>query len=94
MLTAALVLGSGQIYNVGGETATTIRDLGALIAQTLGVEFVAPVDDGHTSDNSPKTVSLDITKIKNLSGKSSFLSIEDGVQETVIWFKKIHEGQT
>ena len=94
MLTAALVLGSGQIYNVGGETATTIRDLGALIAQTLGVEFAAPVDDGHTSDNSPKTVSLDITKIKNLSGKSSFISIEDGVQETVIWFKKIYEGQS
>jgi nucleoside-diphosphate-sugar epimerase len=88
MLLGALVFGKGEIYNVGGESSLSIRRLGELISKSLGVEFETPTSTGLT-DSSPKNVSVSNSKITSLIGKEHFVEIEEGLERTVNWYRKL-----
>ena len=87
LLLQVFLLGPGEIYNVGGNSRITINELAGLIALLTGVKFYPEVT--NSEDFSPTEVSLDISKVMNLSGKNSFIQLEEGLQNTIAWYQKL-----
>jgi nucleoside-diphosphate-sugar epimerase len=91
LLLQIFLLGSGDIYNVGGYSRITITELASLIAKLTGVEFVP--ETSQIVDYSPAEVSLDISKVLELGGKNSFITLEEGLANTIDWYRKLLEGK-
>jgi len=85
MLFGVLMKGAGQVFNVGGHSTTSIRQLGQLIALRLGVKFSAP-EVALQPDSSPVNVSIDVSKVSSLIGKEDFVSLELGLEQTIDWY--------
>lgn len=86
----ALVLAKGrpgEVYNIGGGTELTNRDLTARILAAMGVgwERVTPVADrlGHDL-----RYSVDISKISAELGYAPAVGFEQGLADTVAWYQQ------
>ncbi|MYW90549.1 dTDP-glucose 4,6-dehydratase [Amycolatopsis rubida] len=75
----------GEVYNIGGGTELTNRELtGRLLAAAgAGWEMVEPVTDRKGHD---RRYSVDIAKISGELGYAPRVSFEDGLAETVRWY--------
>ncbi|MGV9295933.1 MULTISPECIES: dTDP-glucose 4,6-dehydratase [Amycolatopsis] len=75
----------GEIYNIGGGTELTNRELTErlLAATGVGWEMVEPVTDRKGHD---RRYSVDIAKISGELGYAPRVSFEDGLAETVRWY--------
>ncbi|MET9264402.1 dTDP-glucose 4,6-dehydratase [Amycolatopsis sp. NPDC004079] len=75
----------GEIYNIGGGTELTNRELTErlLAATGVGWEMVEPVADRKGHD---RRYSVDIAKISGELGYAPRVSFEDGLAETVRWY--------
>lgn len=75
----------GEIYNIGGGTELTNRDLTERLLAAVGVgwEMVEPVADRKGHD---RRYSVDIAKISGELGYAPRVSFEDGLAETVRWY--------
>jgi nucleoside-diphosphate-sugar epimerase len=87
LLLQVFLLGSGEIYNIGGNSRTTINELAGLIANLTGANFYP--ENKKVDDFSPAEVSLDITKVIELSGKKSFIQLEEGLKRTISWYQNL-----
>jgi len=90
LLFQIFLLGKGDVYNVGGFSRITISELASLIATLTGVEFVP--ESSETVDFSPTEVSLDISKVLQLGGKKSFVNLEEGLVNTIDWYRTLIEN--
>lgn len=77
--------GDMGVYNVGGESRTTILDLAKLIAQITKTKVVEPEAEGEPDYSAPSDVWMDIERIKSLSRKHNFISLKDGLERTIAW---------
>jgi dTDP-glucose 4,6-dehydratase len=77
---------SGEVYNIGGGTELTNVELTHKILKAMGVgkEFVQPVEDRKGHD---LRYSVDISKINKELGYSPQVNFEDGLQQTIDWYK-------
>ena len=77
---------SGEIYNIGGGTELTNVELThkLLNAMDVGKEFIQPVEDRKGHD---LRYSVDISKINKELGYSPQVNFEDGLQQTIDWYK-------
>jgi dTDP-glucose 4,6-dehydratase len=77
----------GEIYNIGGGTELTNRELTGRLLAALGAgwDMVEPVADRKGHD---RRYSVDITKINTELGYAPKVSFEDGLAETVAWYKE------
>jgi dTDP-glucose 4,6-dehydratase len=77
----------GEIYNIGGGTELTNRELTEKLLEAVGVgwERVEPVEDRKGHD---RRYSVDITKIRAELGYAPRVSFEDGLAATVAWYKE------
>jgi dTDP-glucose 4,6-dehydratase len=77
---------SGEVYNIGGGTELTNVDLTHKILKAMGVgkEFIQPVEDRKGHD---LRYSVDISKINKELGYSPQVNFEDGLQQTIDWYK-------
>ncbi|WP_033293271.1 dTDP-glucose 4,6-dehydratase [Amycolatopsis jejuensis] len=75
----------GEIYNIGGGTELTNRELTErlLAAVGKGWEMVEPVADRKAHD---RRYSVDIAKISGELGYAPRVSFEDGLADTVRWY--------
>ena len=83
----ALIKGrSGEVYNIGGGTELTNVELTHKILKAMGVgkEFIQPVEDRKGHD---LRYSVDISKITKELGYSPQVNFEDGLQQTIDWYK-------
>jgi UDP-glucuronate decarboxylase len=87
MILGVLIKGKGEIYNVGGQSRVSVRDLGSTISQILCVPFTSQLDD--SDDSSPEDVRLDLAKVKSLLGKKEFIPFEIGLTQTIRWYEKL-----
>ncbi len=78
---------SGEVYNIGGGTELTNLELTHKIlkAMNVGEEFIQPVEDRKGHD---LRYSVDITKISNELGYSPQVNFDQGLLETINWYKK------
>jgi dTDP-glucose 4,6-dehydratase len=89
---------SGEVYNIGGGTELTNVELTHKILAAMGVgeEFIQPVEDRKGHD---LRYSVDITKINTQLGYSPQVNFEEGLAQTINWYKnneawwKIHKQQ-
>jgi len=90
---AALLAGAnktafkGEVMNIGTGRRTSIADLAVLVAQRCGVENVRPEHKPVRQGDVQHSVA-DIRRAKELIGYEPFARLEDGLTETVEWFKR------
>jgi dTDP-glucose 4,6-dehydratase len=80
----------GQVYNIGGGTEMTNRELTALIVEAMGASWddaVQPVTDRKGHD---RRYSLDDTKLRGL-GYAPRHDFTSGLAETVDWYRSREE---
>ena len=84
MLINLLYSSKSEIYNVGGESTLTIKDLAQEISDILSVpiEFDLSVENFL---NAPKVVKLNINKYLTEFQKKDFVGIRTGISETIKW---------
>ncbi|WP_370946753.1 dTDP-glucose 4,6-dehydratase [Amycolatopsis sp. cg5] len=76
---------AGEIYNIGGGTELSNRELTEQLLAAVGAgwERVEPVEDRKGHD---RRYSVDITKINSELGYTPLKTFEDGLAETVRWY--------
>ncbi|MGK4598469.1 dTDP-glucose 4,6-dehydratase [Amycolatopsis sp. w19] len=77
--------GPGEVYNIGGGTELTNRELTERLLTAVGADWesVEPVEDRKGHD---RRYSVDITKISTELGYAPRQSFEDGLADTVAWY--------
>ncbi len=75
----------GEIYNIGGGTELTNRELTERLLSAVGVgwEMVEPVEDRKGHD---RRYSVDITKISTELGYRPEVDFDAGLADTVRWY--------
>ncbi|KQX69908.1 dTDP-glucose 4,6-dehydratase [Angustibacter sp. Root456] len=76
----------GEIYNIGGGTELTNRELTELLVKASGKDWssVRPVDDRKGHD---RRYSVDITKIADELGYAPQVPFEQGLADTIEWYR-------
>lgn len=75
----------GEAYNLGSGKETAIRDLAALIVESLGLD-VRVTFDGHVPKGTPLNWRADITRLSELGFRPS-VDINRGVAAYAVWAK-------
>ena len=77
---------SGEVYNIGGGTELTNLELTHKILKAMneGDEFIQPVEDRKGHD---LRYSVDITKISTQLGYTPQVNFDQGLLETINWYK-------
>jgi hypothetical protein len=83
------LFGEDLIYNVGGKSVTSIYDLSVLIGSKLNKNVEIPKEINQQLGN-PKIVNISIDKYMNEFKKHNFVSLEDGLNKTINWQKKLY----
>ncbi|OXM44207.1 dTDP-glucose 4,6-dehydratase [Amycolatopsis alba] len=77
----------GEVYNIGGGTELTNRELTGRLLTAVDADWdsVEPVEDRKGHD---RRYSVDITKISQELGYAPQMSFEDGLADTVAWYRE------
>ncbi|MFG1885090.1 dTDP-glucose 4,6-dehydratase [Micromonospora sp. NPDC049102] len=78
---------AGEVYNVGGGTELTNKELTGLLLEACGAGWdrVVPVTDRKGHD---RRYSLDISKISEELGYQPSIILDDGLADTVRWYQE------
>ncbi len=91
MLLNIILFGNSTLYNVGGKSVTTIKDLAITIADMIGVKVSFGESDGGLKD-APKSVELDLSRYEIEFNKTSYVPLRDGLLSTIDWYKYLLKG--
>ena len=86
ILLAAEKLETSDPVNIGSGTSVTIKDLVGLIVKETG--FRGEVYFDSTKPQGQKIRTVDVTKAKNLLGFEPSYSLEEGIRESINWYKE------
>ncbi|MET8259776.1 dTDP-glucose 4,6-dehydratase [Micromonospora sp. NPDC005553] len=77
---------AGEVYNIGGGTELTNKELTGLLLDACGAGWdrVVPVTDRKGHD---RRYSLDITKISEELGYHPSITLDQGLADTVRWYR-------
>ena len=79
-----LLEGTEPIYNVGGQSKTTILDLAKLIAEYTEVSITTPCES--SSDlGAPEDVWLDMSLVEHHFNKQDYVPLNQGLLRTIKW---------
>lgn len=84
-----LLHGKDPIYNVGGNSRTTIRELANKIGSYLNVPVIFPADTRDMA-GAPEDVYLDMTKVQQEFGKYEYIKFDEGLANTIEWQKVLY----
>ncbi|TAK68426.1 MAG: dTDP-glucose 4,6-dehydratase [Actinomycetota bacterium] len=78
---------AGEVYNIGGGTELSNRELTGLLLDATGTDWqrVVPVTDRKGHD---RRYSVDITKISEELGYAPAVPFEQGLADTVAWYRE------
>jgi len=82
--------GTEPVYNVGGVSRVTVAGLAKKISKLMNVKLIIPKRKAILL-NAPKTVSLNLSKIKKEFNISSFIKIDEGLKRTYEWLKLLNQ---
>jgi nucleoside-diphosphate-sugar epimerase len=90
MLFGILLYGKETVYNVGGRSATTILGLAEEIGAQLGVPVTVPPPDAAAGlTGAPMDVSVDLSRVCEEFGKTSFVPMDEGLRRCIEWQRAI-----
>jgi UDP-glucuronate decarboxylase len=84
MLFNVIFWGRSEIYNVGGVSTVSIRELGEEVSRIMDLPFSYPKARENYLD-APEQVKLDISKYKNEFGEIPFIELSEGLRRTIDW---------
>ena len=90
MIFNVLLRGKHLVYNIGGPSTVTIRDLATLIALGTGAHAMFPESTGQADASAPAAVRSSIDRYMIEFGKTDFVDIEEGLRRTIEWQKLIY----
>jgi len=82
--------GTDAIYNVGGNSKTTIGKLAKKIGSYLHVPVEFPKTEAGAQKGAPADVSLDMSKAKKQFAKTKYVSLDEGLGKTIEWQKALY----
>ena len=85
-----LLNGQDPIYNVGGISKVSIKELATMIADYLLVSVVMPPELDEGVAGAPNCVSLDMTKVKEEFKKDDYISLKEGLRRTIEWQRLLY----
>lgn len=85
-----LLKGKEPIYNVGGNSKTTIANLAKQVGNMMDVPVIFPEGQNLALEGAPKEVSLDISLAEREFNKKEFISLKDGLKSTIQWQKLMY----
>ncbi|MEI8054784.1 MAG: NAD-dependent epimerase/dehydratase family protein [bacterium] len=88
MLLNIILRGTQSVYNVGGKSKTTIKELALLIGEQLEVSVCVPIDSIEL-EGAPRNVALDLSRYGQEFGPIKFTPLTDGIMRTINWYKHI-----
>jgi UDP-glucose 4-epimerase len=91
-VTALLLVGAhpeaqGQVYNIGGESSISIKELADLLIQVLGIERP---QISYTGESWPGDIAVlcgDVGRLRGL-GFRALTSLEEGLRQYVQWYRQ------
>lgn len=89
MCLKVILIGSSDIYNIGGTEIFSIRELALLIGKLTNSKITFPKNKNKPKLGAPSSVILDMTKTIVLCKKRSFLPLIDGLSRTINWRKNL-----
>jgi UDP-glucuronate decarboxylase len=90
MLWRILLEGKQAVYNVGGNSTTTIVQLAEEIGELLNVPVRVPPEAGSGLAGAPDDVRLDLTRFCREFGEFDFVTLHDGLARTVAWQRELY----
>lgn len=85
-----LLLGKEPVYNVGGNSKVTIKELADKIGAYTGAKIYLPKNSDGLS-GSPENVWLDMTKSGKEFDKKSYVGLDEGLKRTIDWQKILYK---
>jgi nucleoside-diphosphate-sugar epimerase len=92
LLWNAVLHGQKAIYNVAGPCETTIRELGRTICSLTDAELVIP-QSAKSVPGAPGTVRVDVSRATQEFGKTTWVSIEEGLSRTLAWQRLLYPSE-
>ena len=89
LLLSIMLYGKETLYNVGGDSEISIKELAKLVGNELGVDVIIPETSEKGFNEAPQTVKMDISRVVNEFNKKKFIDINEGIQRTIQWYKQI-----
>ena len=87
MMLDVLYRGKQAVYNIGGESTTTIADIAYIISFVLKIKF----EEGDGGDGSaPQNTSMSIDRYEKEFGKRDFITLTHGLQRTIDYQKQLY----
>jgi UDP-glucuronate decarboxylase len=84
-----LLYGKEAVYNVGGRSAITILKLAETIGKLTSVPVIIPKICTEVT-GAPKQLSLDLSRVENEFGKTTYVELEEGLQSTIEWQRQLY----
>jgi nucleoside-diphosphate-sugar epimerase len=81
--------GRAPIYNVAGPSETTVRELGRTICGLTDAELVIP-QSVKSIPGAPGMVRVDVSRAAQEFGKTSWVSIDEGLSRTFAWQRLLY----
>ena len=88
MLLNIFFKGKKNVYNVGGNSKVTILNLGKKISKLTSAKFLSKKND-KSNDGAPEFAKIDIKRYEKEFGKLKFVNLNDGLEKTIDWYKKL-----
>jgi CDP-glucose 4,6-dehydratase len=76
----------GEAFNFGTETPMSVMDLVRLILEMMGKSALVPQILNEASHEIPRQY-LDCTKARQMLGWRSRFTLQDGLRETIAWYR-------
>lgn len=84
-----LLEGKYSVYNVGGISKMSIKELADTIANELNVKTILP-ETTQPLIGAPENVSIDMTRFEEEFGKINYTPFSDGIKKTINWYKQLY----
>lgn len=80
--------GKNRLYNVGGVTSCKLSELAYLIGNICNAPVIIPKTEAGII-GAPENVFIDISRLLTEYKKGKFISLEEGLQRTINWYRAI-----
>jgi len=87
VLLKMLINSKETIYNVGSPYFLSIKDVSELICSITNSKLIIP-KNVNSIIGAPKSLDLDLNKIKKEFGSKKFIDINEGLKRTILWQKE------
>lgn len=81
--------GQEMVYNVGGISKISIKELAKKIGNKLNASLSIPENDAQGLSGNPKLVNIGLQKYMKEFNKESFVEMDEGLENTIAWQKYI-----